>query len=252
MTALTWVMEKRTVDVVALLAVVVAAFLTAMLSSVAGFGGATLLLPVFVAVFGIRDAVPILTIAQLASNGSRVWFNRDEVVLPIVGWFAIGAVPLAVIGSLIFVSAPLDGLTRLLGVFLLLLVAWRRFRPTPRQPHLRSFATIGAASGFGSALLGSVGPLTAPFFLAYGLVKGAFIGTEALAAVVMHATKLSVYGGAALLTPRTIGIGLALAPATVAGAWTGKRILDRISERVFVILVEIGLVVAGLLFIVRG
>lgn len=232
--------------------VVAAAFTTAALSAVAGFGGATLLLPVFVAVFGIRDAVPILTVAQLASNGSRVWFNREEIVLPVVRWFAIGAVPFAVVGGLVFVAAPLGGLTRLLGVFLLLLVAWRRFRLTPSQPHLRSFAVIGAASGFGSALLGSVGPLTAPFFLAYGLLKGAFIGTEALAAVVMHVTKLAVYGGAALLSLRTVGIGLALAPATIAGSWVGKRLVDRISEQAFVALVEVGLLVAGLLFIFRG
>jgi uncharacterized membrane protein YfcA len=84
------------------------------------------------------------------------------------------------------------------------------------------------------------------------LLKGAFIGTEALAAVVMHLTKLTVYGGAALLSLRTVGIGLALAPATVAGAWAGKRLLDRLSERVFVVLVEVGLVVAGALFLVRG
>lgn len=239
-------------DVVIVVAVLAAAFATAMLSAVAGFGGATLLLPVFVAVFGIRDAIPILTVAQLVSNGSRVWFNRTEIVMPIVGWFALGAVPLAVAGSVLFATAPLSGLTRLLGVFLLLLVAWRRFRPTPAVPKLQFFALVGAVSGFGSALLGSVGPLTAPFFLTYGLVKGAFIGTEALSAVVMHATKLVAYGGAAVLTLKSVAIGVVLAPVTVAGAWVGKRVLDRLPERMFVGLVEIGLGVTGLLFIVRG
>lgn len=39
----------------------------------------------------------------------------------------------------------------------------------------------------------------APFFLAYGLVGGAYIGTEALATVMTHVTKLSVYGGYALI-----------------------------------------------------
>jgi len=44
---------------------VVASFGTAMLSAVAGFGGGVLLLPVFVAVFGPRDAVAV-TVAQRA------------------------------------------------------------------------------------------------------------------------------------------------------------------------------------------
>ena len=46
------------------------------LAAVAGFGGAAILLPVLVALFGPRDAIPILTIAQLVGNGSRVVLNR--------------------------------------------------------------------------------------------------------------------------------------------------------------------------------
>jgi uncharacterized membrane protein YfcA len=111
---------------------------------------------------------------------------------------------------------------------------------------------IGAASGFGSALVSSVGPMVAPFFLAGGLPRGAYIGTEAASAVVMHLTKLIVFGAAAVLTWRTGLIGLALAPAAAAGAWVGKKILDRLPVAVFVVLVEIGLVVSGVLLLVTG
>src|SRR5881409_2770786 len=83
-----------------------AAFLASTLAAVAGFGGAAVLLPALVAVFGVRDAIPILTVAQLIGNGSRVWFNRREVALPVVGWFALGAVPLALLGGLLFAAAP--------------------------------------------------------------------------------------------------------------------------------------------------
>lgn len=76
----------------------VAAFALALLSAVAGFGGGVLLLPVFTALFGLRFAVPMLTLTQLSSNGSRVWLNRRELRWPLVGWFALGGVPLAVAG----------------------------------------------------------------------------------------------------------------------------------------------------------
>lgn len=229
-----------------------AAFLTAILSSVAGFGGATLLLPVFVALFGPRDAVAVLTVSQLVSNGSRAWFNREQIVRPVVGWFALGAVPAAVLGGMVFASAPLAALSRVIGVFLLAILAWRRLQPGGLHPTLRAFAGIGAVSGFGSALVGSLGPLTAPFFLAYGLTKRAYIGTEAASATVMHITKLIVYGGAAVLAPSSVAIGLSLAPATLSGTWLGTRILDRISTRLFTVLVEAGLLVAGVLLIARG
>ena len=43
--------------------------------------------------------------------------------------------------------------------------------------------------------------------------------------------------------------GVALTPATLLGAWVGKKIVGRISDRVFVLLVEIGLLAAGVLFL---
>jgi uncharacterized protein len=227
-----------------------AAFGLAVLSAVAGFGGGVLLLPVFTALFGLRVAVPMLTLTQLSSNGSRVWFNRREVRWSLVGWFALGAVPFAVAGGLVLAHAPLEPLKRVLGVFLIGMVIWRRIRREPRRPADRSFVVVGAVSGFGSALLGSVGPLTAPFFLAYGLTRAVYIGTEAAAALVMHGAKLAAYGTGNMLTSTVLLFGVALTPATVAGAWVGKRIVGRINDRVFVLLVEAGLVVAGILFLV--
>lgn len=236
-----------------LLLVSAAALVASTLAAVTGFGGAAVLLPVLVFAFGTRNAVPILTVAQLVGNLSRVGFNRRELDLRVVGWFSLGAVPFGVLGGLLFAAAPIGPLTRLLGVFLLLTVVWRRLRPkSDARPPLRRFALIGAGASFLSALLGSVGPLMAPFFLAYGLVKGAYIGTEALSTVVMHVTKLVAYRGAAVLPGSSIAIGLSLGPLMVAGSWLGKRLVDRLPERVFVGLIELTLVVAGLLFVVRG
>ena len=236
----------------ALLLASLAAFGLAWVSAVAGFGGGVLLLPIFVALFGLRVAVPVLTITALASNGGRVWFNRRDVKLSLVGWFALGAVPAALVGGLAFAKAPIEPLKRLLGVFLLASVAWRRLGKAPRPPSDRSFVAVGGASGFGSALLGTVGPLTAPFFLAYGLTKGSYIGTEAASALVMHSAKLVAYGLGDILDTQILALGLVLTPATVLGSWVGKRTVDRVSVRTFTALVEFGLVVAGLLFLLGG
>ena len=92
----------------------------------------------------------------------------------------------------------------------------------------------------------------APFFLAHGLLRGAYIGTDALATVFMQISKLAVFGGADMLGPRALTAGLTLAPFMIAGAFAGKHIVDRVPERVFVILIEITLVVAGLGFLLRG
>jgi uncharacterized membrane protein YfcA len=231
----------------------VAAFIAATLAAVSGFGGAAVLLPVLVAIFGMRAAVPILTVAQLIGNASRVWFNRRELNGRVVGWFALGGVPMALVGGYLFASAPLAKLTRLLGAFLLLVVIWRHLRPQLHRPFpTPAFAAIGGGSSFLSALLGSVGPIMAPFFLAYGLVKGAYIGTEALCTVVMHVAKLVAYRQTALLTLRDGLTGLALGPVMILGSGLGKRIVDRLPEKVFVAIIEAVLTIAGLMFLIRG
>lgn len=225
----------------------------ATLAAVTGFGGAAVLLPVLVWAVGPRLAVPVLTVAQLVGNGSRVWFNRRQVDYRVVAWFALGGVPFAVLGGFLFASAPLHILTRAIGGFLLLIVGWRRLRPgVIWRPTLRQFAAVGAVSSFLSAIVGSVGPLMAPLFLGYGLVKGAYIGTEACATVVMHVTKLVVYREAAVLPNVSLVAGLALGPVMILGSWIGHRIVDRIPGRVFTGIIELTMVAAGILFLIKG
>lgn len=232
----------------ALLALV--AFIAALLAAVTGFGGAAVLLPMLVFVFGVREAIPILTVAQLIGNASRVWFNRRELDWRVVGWFALGGVPMALLGGMLFAHAPLRPLTRALGAFLILIVVIRHMpRMKAYRTPLKGFALIGAASSFLSALLGSVGPLMAPFFLAYGLVKGAYIGTEALSTVVMHVAKLIAYRESSVLPMHAVLSGLALGPIMIAGSFAGKRVVDRLPERVFVLIIDATLVVAGVMFL---
>lgn len=81
-------------------------------------------------------------------------------------------------------------------------------------------------------------------------MKSAYIGTEAASAVIMHLSKLAAYGTGDLLSRDVLALGAALAPATMLGAWVGKRTLDHISERFFVVLVEVGLVISGTLLLI--
>ena len=209
------------------------------------------MLPVLIWAFGVRDAIPILTVAQLLGNLSRVWFNRREVEAPIVRWFALGAVPAAVAGGIIFATAPAPALTRLLGAFLLVTVLYRH-TPWGKQfrVKLRGFLPIGFSFGFLSALVGSVGPMMAPFFLSYGLVRGAYIGSEALSTVVMHITKLGVYGGYDLLDGPIVLIGVAIGAVMFVGSYVGKRILALVPEKAFPMIIEGVLIAGGVLLLV--
>jgi uncharacterized protein len=233
--------------------VIVTALAASILAAVAGFGGAVIMLPVLVWAFGIRDAIPILTIAQLIGNLSRVVFNKRELKWPVIWRFTLGAVPAAVIGGIIFATAPAAALVRLLGVFLIVMVVYRHTRwGKNAKLTLRGFVPLGAASGILSAVLGTVGHFAAPFFLSYGLIKGAYIGTEAMTAVFMHLTKLGVYGSYALIGIRTLLIGVAIGAVMILGTFLGKRLLNKIPDHIFPYIIEGTMLIAGIIFLVRG
>jgi uncharacterized protein len=235
---------------VTLLLASILAFGLAWLSSVGGIGGGVLMMLVFTAMFGLQVAVPMVTLTQLASNGGRVWFNRADVQWRIIGWHALGAVPFALGGGLLFANAPVELLKRLLGASLIAMAIWRRLRPNLTKPGERMFIAIGGATGLGSSLLGAAGPMTAPFILAYGLVGSAYVGTEAAASLVIHLTKVAAYATGGLLSLEVLWLGAALVPAVTAGTWAGKKMLVRMSSRLFVVVTEVGILVAGILLLV--
>lgn len=230
----------------------VAALPTAVLGGVVGFGTGLAMLPLVVWTIGVRASVPVLSMALLVGNVSRAWWSRDELDWRVIGAYSAGAVPLAVLGSLVYVGARLDWLARLMGLVMLLAVPLRRWLERgPRRMRLRHFPALGAVTGFLSALVAAIGPVNTPFFLGYGLRRGAYVGTEAVCAAAVHVTKTLIYGRYALLTPEGGGLGLAVGAVMFAGAYLGRQVLERMSDRAFVTAVEVLIVGLGLLFVLH-
>jgi uncharacterized protein len=70
-----------------------------------------------------------------------------------------------------------------------------------------------------------------------------------LSTVVMHLAKLIAYRESAVLPVHATLSGLALGPIMVAGSFAGKRLVDRLPETVFVRIIDVTLVAAGVLFL---
>src|SRR3989442_18086 len=115
--------------------------------------------------------------------------------------------------------------------------------------RLRPFPVLGAFGGLLPALVGTTGPVNTPFFLAYGLRRSAYIGTEAVCATAMHMARGAALAHYALLTREAVALGLVLGGMMFAGSWLGRRLLDRISDRVFLAIVEVLLAGIGLPFL---
>ena len=223
------------------------------IAGVAGFGGGVVALPVLVWVFGVREAIPILSISQVLSTVSRVWLHRDELNWPVVRLFSLGALPFSIVGSLIFISIDTTVLVRILGVMMLLFVVYTRL-PIGREFNMKlwGFVPLGAGTGFGSAFLGIPGPFAAVFYLAYGLTASAYIGTSALGMGMIQVPKLIIFGSSDLITVRVLALGIGLGAIAAVSAVLGRVILRHVPAHVFPRIITAMLLISGVVFLIRG
>lgn len=220
-------------DALGLAALAVGAVIASTIGGVAGFGAGVIMIPLIAWIMGVKATIPVLTVAMLIGNGARVWFSRREINRRVVLAFLVGAVPTGILGAMLYSRIEGPWISRILGVFLLSAVPLRHWLVAHdirvRLPH---FPAIGAVFGFLSSLVGSTGPVMSPFFLGYGLTRGAF-----------------VFQRYNLMTAPIVGVGLYLGVVMILGAWLGRRILDLLSERAFLLIIETLIVLAGLQFL---
>jgi uncharacterized protein len=234
-------------DAVGWAAVVAGALGGSIIGGVAGFGAGITLLPILVLVLGARAAIPVLTVTMLFGNLGRIWWSRRHVNPRVAGSFLAGAVPATALGAILFAGTTGEWLGRAVGVFLLAALPLRRLLDASGLVvRLRHFPLVGAAIGTLSSIVVTTGPILTPFFLAFGLRKAAYIGTEGVCAMAMHLTRGAVFARYALLTWDAVGLGVLLGVAMFAGSWVARRLVDRMSERLFLRIVEGLLVVMGL------
>jgi hypothetical protein len=179
-----------------------------------------------------------------------VYWSRGEIDRRVVVRFLAGAVPATALGAVLYAGAASASLRWIIGLFMIAAVPLRRLLLSRHvSVRLRHFPVLGVGFGMLSALVVSTGPLLAPFFLAYGLRRGAFIATEGLCTIGMHVARGAIFAGLALIGWRTLALGVVLGAFMFAGAWLSRRLLDRMTDRVFLNVIEVLLVLMGLQFL---
>lgn len=221
-----------------------------VVGGVAGFGAGITLLPILVLLVGAWAAIPILTVTMMIGNLSRLWWSRHDVDPRVVVTFLAGAIPATALGAMLYAGTTGDWLGRVIGLFMLAALPLRRLvRRGGLVLRLRHFPLVGAAIGGLSSVVVTTGPVATPFFLAYGLRKAGYIGTESVCAMAMHLTRGTVFARSSLLTWDAVLIGCVLGGTMFLGSWIARRVVDRLSERLFLWLVEGMLLVVGLQFL---
>jgi uncharacterized membrane protein YfcA len=216
------------------------------LGGIIGFGTSIMVMPALVLVFGPQEAVPLMAVASVLANASRVAAWWREVDWRAVAVYGVTGAPAAAVGAATLLVLPMRIVEAFLGVFFVAMIPARRWMARRqlrlRLPHL---ALVGAGIGFLTGVVASTGPINAPFFLSYGLVKGAYLGTEAMSSLVVFITKAFTFRSLGALPAETLGKGLVIGASLMAGAFVAKRFVRQLDADRFRLLMDALLLVAG-------
>ena len=233
-----------------LLMVLLLGLLAGTVGGMVGFGTSIMLMPALVLVFGPREAVPIMAIASILANASRVAAWWREVDWRATLAYSVTGIPAAVLGARTLLHLPVGVVEALLGSFFILMIPVRRWmlrQEWTLQPW--QLALVGAAIGFLTGIVVSTGPINTPFFLAYGLVKGAYLGTEAMASLAVYGAKALTFRALGALSLQTLAQGLVVGTSLMGGAFIARRLVLRLDVSRFQQMMDGLLLLAGLVML---
>ena len=226
--------------------VLLAGLFAGTLGGIIGTGSSLVMMPILIAMFGPRQAVPIMAVAAIMGNVGRVLAWWREIDWRACGAYCVTAIPGAMLGARMLLSIPPGVAETALGVFFLLLIPLRRW---VAQHQWRITAThlmlLGAPLGLLTGIVVSTGPLTVPLFTFYGLERGAFLGTEAASSVGMYAAKVATFQVLGALPMKVLLQGLAVGATLMAGSFAGRFVVLRLSAAAYRSLIDALMAVSG-------
>lgn len=246
-------MEPLAIDAFNVGLLMVVAFFASIISASSGFGGGLLITPFLIPIVGVKGVVPVMAVAMMLGNFSRVWVYRTEVRLRYAMRIALFVLPGVVLGTLIFQKLPPRAVAIIIGCFLIGSVPLRRFlRGRPLQLSGVKLPIIGVSFGVLTGSTPGAGVLLLSLLLGTGLTGPALIGTDAAIGITVHMTKATMFSSLDLLDSSRVMLGLMIGIATIPGAYVARWLLTRLSVKVHTTLTEILVVIAGLSFLWRA
>lgn len=221
--------------------------LAGAISGVIGTGSSIMLLPVLVFTFGPKQAVPIMAVAAVMANLARVmaWWK-------LVDWraftaYSITGVPAAAIGARTLLALPSHLIEICLGIFFIIMVPTRHWLMARNfRIKLWQLSIIGAIIGFLTGIVLSTGPLSVPAFTSYGLIKGAFLSTEAASSLVLYVAKVITFREFGAMPLEIFVKGLLVGASLMAGTFIGKVVVLKLSNQAFQHILDALLFCSGL------
>lgn len=248
--------------------IALAAFLASGLTLFSGFGLGTILMPVLAVFMPVEVAIAATAVVHMANNLFKLWLVGGQADRQVVLRFAAPAALAAVVGAVLLVrladlpvilryaafggERTVEALPFAIGILIAVFALLELSPAFARLSFPRRYLPLGGLlSGFFGGLSGNQGAFRSAFLIKAGLTKEAFIATGVVAAVIVDATRLGVYGlsyatrsFAALPAEVWPVVGVATVSAFL-GAFAGARLLRKVTLRAVQLVVAVAMMVIG-------
>lgn len=237
----------RSLSSLTFLFVLIVGLIAGTVSGIVGTGSSIMLMPVLISAYGPKEAVPIMAVASVMANLSRILAWWREVDWRACAAYSVTGIPAAALGARTLLALPAHAVDLAIGIFLIAMVPVRHWLARhDLKASLWHLAIGGAVIGYLTGIVVSTGPLSVPLFLFYGLSKGAFLATEAAASLGLYLSKSITFERFGALTQEVFIKGLIAGSSLMAGAFIAKRFVLRLKADVFRLLMDAIMIAAGL------
>ena len=216
------------------------------ISGIVGTGSSIMLLPVLVYEFGPKEAVPIMAVAAVMANLSRILAWWREVDWRATAAYSVTGIPAAALGARTLLTLPSHAVDITMGLFFIAMVPLRHWLAKHQfKIGLWQLALGGAIIGYITGIVVSSGPLSVPLFLFYGLTKGAFLATEAASSLGLYLSKSVTFQQFGALTSDVLLKGVIAGSSLMAGSFVAKRFVLKLDANVFRLVMDGIMLIAG-------
>jgi uncharacterized membrane protein YfcA len=227
--------------------VLIVGLIAGVVSGIIGTGSSIMLVPVLVYQFGPKEAVPIMAVAAAMANSARIVAWWREVDWGACAAYSVTGMPAAALGAKTLLVLPSRAVDITIGCFLIAMIPARRWLAVRNfRPSLWHLAIIGALIGYITGIVVTTGPISVPIFMTYGLVKGAFLSTEAAGSLAIYTSKVLAFRSFGAMPLDTFVNGLIAGSSLMAGTFVAKPFLLHLDASTFRFMLETLMLAAGL------
>ena len=221
------------------------AVITSIVGGLAGYGTGALMPLVLVPIVGPEPVVPIIAFSALFTNTSRATAFRAAIDWRRAAIVLVFATPTCLLGAWGYTTLTGKGVMAVIGTMMCASVPLRRVA-IRRGFKLGERALAAASVGWGIVVGGTSGAgiILLSLLLAAGLQGSAVIATDAAISVAIGVAKIGVFGAAGVVNAQVIAVAVLIGLAAFPGAFIAKRLVDRLSLRAHVAILD-AVVLAG-------